>query len=153
MEDQIKDWIITLPKTMDWDTYQKEIADVADGRRSMFYKLPYLPKTMKPGDRCFVTWQSTVKGWMEIKSVGYRGGFRCQTTGASWPAGFYMERSGVFHEITNPLPEYKGFRGIREYNVSGIRYLQQSVHVIRTDKIDEEIEKLLNEKGKPHAPI
>jgi oligoribonuclease (3'-5' exoribonuclease) len=106
-------WILTLPKTISWQDYEKELRTVADGSQVMNYRLPYKPKA-QVGERCYVTWQGQVQGWMEITGIEHREhGFTCSTTGINWPAGWYLQRSGFFHAEDGPaLP---GFRGLRRY--------------------------------------
>lgn len=106
-------WIITLPKTIPWETYQRELEIVRDGSQVMNYKLPYCPKEMKIGDCCYVTWNGRVRGWMKIVGIGEREGFTCTTTGTHYPPGWYMQRSGEFHVVDGP--DYPGFRGIRKF--------------------------------------
>lgn len=107
------DWVITIPKTVDWSTYQRELVLVEDGTSVMNYKTRYIPKDMKVGDRCYLCYKNKIRGWMEIVGiVEKRQPWKCSTTGAIWPAGKYIQRSGEFHPI-NPQPEMRGFRGIR----------------------------------------
>jgi hypothetical protein len=107
------DWVITIPKTIKWEDYQKEIDAVKDGRRAMRYRLPFRINANK-GDRCFVVWNGKVRGWMEIiRSFSSPNMFVCGTTGKAWPPGYYLERSGPFHSVDGP--EMKGFRGVRRF--------------------------------------
>lgn len=107
------DWIITVPKTTPWEEYQQELDAVSDGSCTMNYRVPYKPKEMKAGDRCFVTWNGKVRGWMKITDIWNSDGFTCTTTGKVWPAGWYVSRSGKFNVTDGPL--YPGFRGYRKY--------------------------------------
>ena len=108
------DWLITIPKTIRWSDYEKELATVSDGSSVMNYKTRYIPKGMASGDRCFIVHDGRVRGWMEVVGIESRDKpWRCTTTGALWPAGQYIQRSGEFHEVDGP--EYTGFRGIRKY--------------------------------------
>lgn len=108
----MSNWIITIPKTITWEDYQKELDAVADGTQSMFYKLPYKPREMKPGDRCYITWWNYVRGYMVIKSIEHRS-FTCTTTGKEWPIAWYVERTGEF--VCDGGVIKRGFRGIRRY--------------------------------------
>lgn len=108
------EWLITIPKTVSWSDYQKELATVADGSQVMNYKTRHIPKGMKAGDRCHIVWNGRIRGWMEITGlVDKDKPWTCTTTGNRWPAGKYIQRSGPFHEVEGP--EYTGFRGVREY--------------------------------------
>jgi len=108
------DWVITIPKTTNWDDYTKELKTVENGNHVMNYKVSFFPKSMKVGDRCFVVWNGKVRGWMNIVGlVEYNDNWRCSTTGTVWSRGKYIRRSGKFHEVDGP--EMIGFRGIRKY--------------------------------------
>lgn len=109
----MNDWIITIPKTVKWEDYEKEIAQVADGRFVMNYRLPRKPSA-QTGDRCFVVWNGKVRGWMRVVNVLHVDHeFRCLTTGTPWMFGWYIQRSGEFHRVDGE--KMKGFRGIRKY--------------------------------------
>ena len=41
---------ITVPKTIKWEQYEKEIDAVRDGEQEMNYRLPTLPKDTEVGD-------------------------------------------------------------------------------------------------------
>jgi len=113
----MKSWLITIPKTVSWSDYKKELATVADGSSVMNYKSRYIPKGMKVGDRCYLVWDGRVRGWMKITGIEDRTKpWTCTTTGNQWPAGKYIQRSGPFHKVDGP--EYTGFRGVREFNPS-----------------------------------
>ncbi len=108
-------WVITIPKTVKWSDYQKELDTVADGSVVMNYRTRYFPKEMKVGDRCYIVWNGMVRGWMEITGMGtsYKP-WVCTTTGVSWPAGKYIERTGEFHPVDGPA--MTGFRGVRKFD-------------------------------------
>lgn len=108
-------WNITIPKTTSWDQYEAELVAVKDGTMSLNYKTRYFPKEMQIGDRCYVTWNGRVRGWMKITDmVENDQKWVCQTTGTVWPPGKYIRRSGPWHPVDGP--EMTGFRGIRKYN-------------------------------------
>ena len=106
------DICITIPKTIKWDEYQKELKAVEDGSQEMNYKLPTDPKDVHKGDRCYVCHDGYIKGWMTITNLSNRDGFICTTTGKNWSGGCYVSRSGPFHYLKNPIP-MKGFMGYR----------------------------------------
>ena len=112
------DWLITIPKTVPWSEYKKELAAVANGRDQLNYRVRYRPKGMEYGDRMFVVHNGFVRGWMKIVGVDSRDGFTCATTGREWPAGCYIARSGKFHGIV-PI-EYPGFRGVRQFDAAHV---------------------------------
>lgn len=53
-----------------------------------------------------------ILGWMQIVKYIQNDGFTCTTTGRHWPKGNYIQRSGPFHYLKNPVP-YASFRGFR----------------------------------------
>lgn len=107
-------WIITIPKTISWEIYQKELNSVKNGNLVLNYRVPYKPK-IKIGDRIYITWNGKVRGWMACVGVAYLpDGFTCTTAGAYWKPGYYVQRSGEFNKITEDIG-YKGFQGIRRY--------------------------------------
>lgn len=108
---QPRDIIITLPKSVDWKDYEKELEAVKDGKEVMNFKLNALPKTAI-GNKCYVVHNGQIKGWMKIVGVSHKD-FVCSTTGKHWKGNF-VERSGEFHYI-DPTP-MKGFQGFRYYN-------------------------------------
>ena len=104
-------WVITIPKTIRWPDYQRELDTVADGMAYMNYRVRAFPKEMQPGDRCYIVWNGQVRGWQMITGmVTANNSWRCTTTGALWPAGKYIQRSGIFTEIDGPAMQ--GFRGM-----------------------------------------
>lgn len=105
----MKSLLITIPSTIEWSDYQKEIDAVSDGESEMNFKCSSLPKHVGIGDRCYVCWRGNIVGWMRISSIGPKE-FCCTTTGEKW-SGNFVSRSGSFHKIS-PVP-YKGFQGFR----------------------------------------
>jgi hypothetical protein len=106
-----QDWAVTLPQDTEWADYQKELDTVKNGKERMNYRLPYKPSA-KPGEKCFLVWRGKVRGWMEIVGVQHHPeGFTCSTSGAQWPPGWYLQRSGEFHPVEGL--DMKGFRGIK----------------------------------------
>lgn len=109
------DIVITLPQKIEWEDYQSELDDVADGSGVLNYRIPGTSFTLNPGqgNRCYLVWRGKVRGWMLITGIDCKAdGFTCQTTGRWWPPGVYIQRSGPFHRLKNPIP-MKGFRGWR----------------------------------------
>lgn len=109
-------WVLTIPKTEDWNVYEKEMELTKDYGHTMAYRLPYKSKA-EVGDRCYVVYDGRVRGWMEIVGkMSTQTGFRCTTTKRDWPPGHYILRSGPFHRIRKKI-EMKGFQGLRRYKV------------------------------------
>lgn len=106
-------WALTLPQRIEWADYGRELTAVADGKSVMNYRTARAPKDMKPGDRCYVVHRGRVRGWMAVTDVVNRDEpWTCSTTGAQWPAGTYVQRSGPFHPVEHDWP-MQGFRGVR----------------------------------------
>ncbi len=111
------DWVITLPKKIEWADYEKELEAVKSGRNCLNYRLPFTPK-IELGARCFLCWRGKVRGWMRVTGIDNRlAGFKCQTTGKMWPPGTYIQRSGEFYKVEGPA--MKGFQGIRRIKGMG----------------------------------
>lgn len=98
--------IITLPKTISWEDYKKELANAAQGD-IMNFKVPFLPKEPVIGGRCYVLHDGYIKGWMLIMGTKQKG-FNCTTTGKRWDGNF-IERSGEFHYLQQKI-KAKGFQ-------------------------------------------
>jgi len=110
------DWVITLPQKVEWSDYKRELDDVlSTPGMVMNYRVARFPKDMRIGDRCFVVHRGKVRGWMKIVGMkDWPNGFTCQTTGAEWRPGKYIQRAGTFMFVDGP--EMKGFQGIRRYH-------------------------------------
>ena len=103
--------IITLPKSVKWDDYEKELDAVKDYEQVMNYKVSSIPKDIDQIKRCYLVHDGFIKGWQEV--VGHEKGktFNCTTTGKNW-SGNFIQRSGPFHYLIKPIP-MKGFMGWR----------------------------------------
>ena len=106
------DIVITIPKKVKWEDYQKELDAVRDGNQMMLYHLPFKPKHNLKGNNCFLCYRGYIVGFMLIINVFYSDGFTCSTTGVPWPEGWYVCRTGPLFLLNHPIP-MKGFRGIR----------------------------------------
>jgi len=113
--------MITVPKTIKWEDYLKEIETVKDGNYEMNYKVSSKPSKIKVGDKCFICHNGYVKGWMRISSISQKE-FQCTTTGKQWDSAWYIERSGEFHYIDEV--QQKGFMGYRYVNAND--YIKRS---------------------------
>ena len=108
------DWVLTIPKTVKWEVYSKELEAAKDGKTVLNYRVRFFPKGMRAGDRCYLVHDGRVRGWMGVTAlVDSPRPWRCTTTGTQWPAGKYIQRSGPFHEVDGPA--MTGFRGVRRY--------------------------------------
>lgn len=104
--------LITIPKTIKWEDYVKEIEAVRDETMEMNYKVSSKPGRVSAGDRCYICHNGFIKGWMRISSIEFRQSFDCATTKNHWDAGWYVSRSGEFHPLNPEVPQ-KGFMGYR----------------------------------------
>lgn len=106
--------IVTLPKSVKWGDYEKELRAVEDYSQVMNYKVSSIPKDIDNIKRCYLVYDGYIRGWQEV--VGYQSGteFDCTTTGKNWKGNF-IQRSGPFHYLPKPLP-MKGFMGWRYIN-------------------------------------
>lgn len=105
--------VVTLPASEQWETYEKEIEKVKDYSQVMNFKVPFFPKGVGIGDRCYVVHDGLVKGWMEIVGMEEKE-FTCSTTGVKWVGKFIM-RSGPFHRLDREI-RMKGFQGFRYFS-------------------------------------
>jgi hypothetical protein len=104
-----KDIVITIPYTIDWEDYSKELDKVKDWKYVLNFKVPNFPAHSGKGAKCYLNYRGNLIGWMEI--VGFsEEEFTCETTGRKW-TGKFIQRSGPFYKI-NPIP-MKGFRGFK----------------------------------------
>lgn len=108
----MKDIIVTLPSTIDWEEYKKELEEVKDWKSVMNFKVPFLPKY--DIDRCYIVYKGKIIGWMSVVGLLDNNTFNCSTTGKRW-SGKFIQRSGPFHYLDEPI-EHKGFQGWRYYN-------------------------------------
>ena len=69
-EDSNRDIVITIPSTIKWDDYLKEIKTVEDGSQQMNFKVSKLPVNTSVGCKCFLCYKGSVIGWMKIS--GYQ---------------------------------------------------------------------------------
>ena len=104
---------ITIPKSIKWDDYEKELKTVEDETQEMNYRIPTIPKDVNIGDRCYICHNGYIKGWMKISNISKRDGFTCTTTGKDWCDGNYISRTGKFHYLKEQVP-MKGFMGYRK---------------------------------------
>jgi hypothetical protein len=102
------DIIITIPKTINWEEYEKELKKVEDYTHVMSFKVSNFPKT-RIGNKCYLVYDGNIIGWMKIVGLEeYE--FTCNTTGKNYD-GKFIQRSGPFNKI-EPIP-MKGFQGFR----------------------------------------
>lgn len=111
----MRDIVITIPKSISWENYQKELDAAANGE-ALNFKVANFPDT-GPGMRCFVTHDGFIKGYMIISALSEKE-FQCTTTGKEWK-GKFIERTGNFFPI-KPI-QMKGFQGFRYINAKKVK--------------------------------
>lgn len=111
---RVGDWIVTLPRHVEWGDFERDLDAVRDGSRLLNHRIPRAPEGMRAGDRCYLVWRGRVRGWMRIVAVADQAeGFRCEATGREFPAGVYVQSAGEFHRVDGPAMQ--GFHGVRRY--------------------------------------
>lgn len=106
------DIVITVPSTINWMDYRKELLAVKDYSQVMNYKVSSFPKRTKIGNKCYVCYKGEVVGWMKIVGMEEKE-FDCTTTGKKYKGKFIL-RSGPFNYIT-PI-KMTGFQGFRYFS-------------------------------------
>lgn len=106
--------IVTIPSNISWSDYEKELKKVEDYSNELNYKVPFFPKGIKKGDKCYLVHNGYVMGWMEITGMEEKK-FVCNTTGKEWNGKFIL-RSGPFHYLDNKI-KMKGFQGFRYFSI------------------------------------
>lgn len=107
-----KNICVTIPSTVDWGEYEKELEQVKDYKMVMNFKCNRLPNKFDRYHirKCYLCYKGNVIGWMDVVGFVENNEFDCTTTGKNW-SGNFIQRSGPFHYI-DPIP-MKGFRGFR----------------------------------------
>ncbi len=106
--------LITLPSSIKWEDYEKELDKVKDEKEVMNFKVPFLPKDTSDIERVYLVHKGYIVGWQKFVGTSDKP-FTCSTTNKDWD-GKFLQRTGEFHKI-NPIP-YKGFQGFRYYTYS-----------------------------------
>lgn len=104
------DIIITLPKSVSWKEYEKELQETEKGGEINF-KIPFFPTNTRIGEKCFITHNGFVKGFMLISGFKEKD-FVCSVTGKKWK-GKFVCRVGKFYKVEPKI--FKGFQGWRYF--------------------------------------
>ncbi len=62
------DILITIPKSIKWENYTKELINAENGD-IMNFKVPFLPKSSIIGNKCYVVYNGFIRGYMIISGV------------------------------------------------------------------------------------
>lgn len=118
------DIMITIPKTVDWEEYEKELQASKEGDM-LNYRLGNMnPKNLKSGDRCYVVHRGILRGYHIVVDVVWLPNFTCSITGKIWLSGYYVRRTGEFHNVEpEKVTGFRGFRYRHESKPSQIRGL------------------------------
>jgi hypothetical protein len=108
------DIVITLPSTIDWGDYVKELKTVENGYSVLNFSVNNLPTKTSVGCKCYLCWRGKIVGWMKISGL-VDNDFICTTTGKHWK-GKFIQRTGAFNYVDTPIP-MKGFQGFRYINI------------------------------------
>lgn len=114
LEQKERSIIITLPKDIKWEDYEKELLKAQNYKHILNFRVHKFPKGVHKGDKCYVVHDNYIKGWMEIVGFSHKD-FVCSTTHKKWQGNF-IERSGPFHYLDDKI-EYKGFQGYRYFDL------------------------------------
>ena len=104
--------LITLPSSIKWEDYEKELKAVEDESQVMNFKVPFLPKNIHHIKRVYLVHQGNIVGWQKFVGTSDKP-FKCTTTDKNWE-GKFIQRTGPFHKI-EPIP-CVGFQGFRYYD-------------------------------------
>jgi len=102
------DIIVTIPKSIKWTDYEKELKKAEEGE-IMNFKVSNFPRT-GPGCKCYLLHDGFIKGWMKISGMSEKE-FTCTTTGKPWK-GKFIERTGPFYKMEKEIA-MKGFMGFK----------------------------------------
>lgn len=106
------DIVVTLPASIKWSDYQKELLLAEDEDSVINFKVSSFPTNCSVGDKCYLCYKGAIRGWMKIVGFSEKP-FQCTTTGKQYK-GKFIQRSGKFYYI-EPIA-MKGFQGYRYYN-------------------------------------
>lgn len=104
------DIIVTLPASIKWEDYQKELDLVSDWSHHLNFSVGKLPKNVNIGDKCYILYKGFIIGWHKIIALESKQ-FICTTTGKEWCGNFIL-RSGPLNKINKEI-KMKGFQGFR----------------------------------------
>lgn len=104
--------LITLPSSIKWEDYEKELKNVEDESQVMNFKVPFLPKNIDNIKRVYLVYKGNIVGWQKFVGTSEQP-FKCTTTDKGWE-GKFLQRTRPFYKI-DPIP-YKGFQGFRYFD-------------------------------------
>lgn len=112
LKNEYEDIVITIPSTISWSDYEKEIEAVKNYSQVMNFKVSNFPKKTKIGNKCYLCYKGEVIGWMKIVGMEEKE-FTCTTSGKQYKGKFIL-RSGPFNKIS-PI-KMTGFQGFRYFS-------------------------------------
>lgn len=118
------DWLVTLPKTINWTAWSSEINHARTVGAYAHFRIPGTYKNGPiGGDRCFIVYDGAIRGWMPIVGVShFQHGFVCSATGIPWSPGYYLTRLPQFNAIKgwHPMKGFRGLRKMKELNIGTV---------------------------------
>lgn len=101
-------WVVTLPRDVEWTE------GVAEADGEVRFRVPPQTRSIRSGDRCYVTWRGAVRAWFAVKRVEWRTvSWWCSQTRTVWSPGVYIVcAAGAVVVPERPL---RGFQGVRRY--------------------------------------
>ena len=73
-------YIVTLPKNYNWQTYLNEIKFAQENGFCLFFRVPFFPKDIDRTSRIYITHRNKVRGYMMFHQC-----LECKT---DWPCDF-----------------------------------------------------------------
>lgn len=104
--------VVTLPKSIKWTDFEKELAVIADESHQKNWKVTHFPTNTKSGDRLYVVYNGYIRGWLKITAFQNLD-FVCMITNNRM-VGKFVSCSGPFREL-KPLRKMQGFQGWRYF--------------------------------------
>lgn len=104
--------LITLPSSIEWNDYEKELNVIEDESQVINFKVPFLLKNAHNIKRVYLVHKGYIVGWQKFVGTSDKP-FKCSTTSKNWE-GKFIQRTGPFHKI-EPIA-CKGFQGFRYYD-------------------------------------
>lgn len=109
------DIIVTTPKS-EMETAKQEAKQVQkEGGGLYFRRFQRLPAQLNVGDKIFYTENGYVRGFATVSHIERQHGRGCDTTGRTYPEGYYVFMDASTWKWISPIP-YKGFQGFRYFN-------------------------------------
>jgi hypothetical protein len=115
------DIIVTWPKTRPLGSYYAELENAKRLGRVINFRIPTRPRATPR--RCYMVYDGAVRCWSSVIEVVYRNAGEVRKVASDpgvvewgfWPAGWYVVRDPVYHELADHGIPMRGFQGFRYY--------------------------------------